>query len=191
MQLSLDFCRNLTLVEAHDFPMTNFSTAVRNRPRALVVKSAVSMELLANFASKTQRKRRLNDWTSVALSTLRTPTRRKRLLGTPTRRSSLLFRNCADDSSLTLCFCTTELTSSDAKELKTLIQNEWKVQPSCGQPACLSLNPKANYNNGWTANEKTSRKRRQSAANQQPAKRRKKPSKPKRRKKSMGSNGKS
>ena len=88
-------------------------------------------------------------------------------------------------------FCTTELTSSDAKELKTLIQNEWKVQPSCGQPACLSLNPKANYNNGWTANEKTSRKRRQSAANQQPAKRRKKPSKPKRRKKSTGSNGKS
>ena len=115
MQLSLDFCRNLTLVEAHDFPMTNF---------------------------------------------------------------------CA--------FCTTELTSSDAKELKTLIQNEWKVQPSCGQPVCLSLNPKANYNNGWTANEKTSRKRRQSAANQQPAaKRRKKSSKPKRHKKSTGSNRKS
>ena len=45
-------------------------------------------------------------------------------------------------------FCTAELTLSDAKELKTLIQNEWKVQPSCGQPACLSLNPKADYNNG-------------------------------------------
>eukprot|EP00493_Phyllostaurus_siculus_P015361 UN15596 len=85
MQLSLDFCRNLMLVEAHDFLMTNFSTAVENRPRAFVVKNAVSMELLANFASKTQRKRRLNDWTSVALSTLRTPTRRNCLLGTPAR----------------------------------------------------------------------------------------------------------
>ena len=89
-------------------------------------------------------------------------------------------------------FCTTELTSSDSKGSKIWIQNEWKVQPSCGQPACLSLNPKANYNNGWTANEKTSRKRRQSAASQQPAaKRRKKPSKPKRRKNFTGSNGKS
>ena len=82
-------------------------------------------------------------------------------------------------------FCTTELTSSDAKELKTLIQNEWKVQPSCGKSACLSLNPKANYKNGWTANEKSSRKRKK------PSKPKPKPSKPKRRKKSTGSSGKS
>ena len=82
-------------------------------------------------------------------------------------------------------FCTSELTSSDAKELKTLIQNEWKVQPSCGKSACLSLNPKANYKNGWTANEKLSRKRKK------PSKPKPKPSKPKRRKKSTGSSGKS
>ena len=80
-------------------------------------------------------------------------------------------------------FCTTGLTSSDATELKTLIQNEWEVQPSCGKSACLSLNPKANYKNGWTANEKSLRKRKK------PSK--PKPSKPKRRKKSTGSSGKS
>ena len=37
-------------------------------------------------------------------------------------------------------FCITGLTSSDATELKTLIQNEWKVQPSSNRSACLSLN---------------------------------------------------
>ena len=47
--------------------------------------------------------------------------------------------------------------------MKLLSNATRKVQPSCGKPAFLSLNPKANNSNGWTANEKVGRKRKQPA----------------------------
>ena len=109
MQLSLDFRRNLMLVEAHDFSMSNLSTAIKKRPRSFVINSAVSMEFLANVASK--RKRLINDGTSVLVSTLGTPkgiscslgtpalTRRSCFLRTPARRSFSLSQNGLDDSS--------------------------------------------------------------------------------------------
>ena len=75
-------------------------------------------------------------------------------------------------------FCTTELKEEDTQELKTLIGNKWKVQPSCAQKGCLSLNPKANYKQGWTAHAKQDRKRKQADAPSL----RKKPTNPARRK---------
>ncbi len=74
-------------------------------------------------------------------------------------------------------FCTTELKEEDTQELKTLIEKEWKVQPSCAQTECLSLNPKANYKQVWTAHAKQDRKRKQAGAPAPPKKPKKPPQK--------------
>ena len=91
-----------------------------------------------------------------------------------------------EDQNGICAFCTTELKEEDTQQLKTLIENKWKVQPSCAQTECLSLNPKANYKQGWTAHAKQDRKRKQAEApppRKKPKKTaRRKPKKPERRK---------
>ena len=48
---------------------------------------------------------------------------------------------------------------TDTKTVKTLLEKECKVSPSCGKSVCLSMNPKANFQNGWTVKPKQTRKR--------------------------------
>jgi len=55
-----------------------------------------------------------------------------------------------------------------------------RVVPSCESIACLTLNPKANYGNGWTVKAKQTRKRRaEGGGSDNPPKRRKPKPKPK------------
>ena len=54
-------------------------------------------------------------------------------------------------------FCGDKLNKSATKTVKTLLEKECKVLPSCGKPVCLSMNPKANFQNGWTVKAKQSR----------------------------------
>ena len=58
-------------------------------------------------------------------------------------------------------FCGGKFDRSSTKTVKTLLDKECKVLPSCGKPACLSMNPKANFQNGWTLKAKQTRKRKQ------------------------------
>ena len=55
----------------------------------------------------------------------------------------------------------TTIAESATETVKTLLEKECKVFPSCGKPVCLSMNPKANFQNGWTVKAKQSRKRKQ------------------------------
>ena len=56
-------------------------------------------------------------------------------------------------------FCGDKLNKSATKPVKTLLEKECKVSPSCGKSVCLSMNPKANFQNGWTVKAKQTRKR--------------------------------
>ena len=59
-------------------------------------------------------------------------------------------------------FCGDKLNKTDTKTVKTLLEKECKVLPSCGKSVCfLSMNPKANFQKGWTDKAKQSRKRKQ------------------------------
>ena len=49
----------------------------------------------------------------------------------------------------------------DVHSVKTLLDKECKVLPSCGKEVCLSMNPKANFQNGWNVKMKQTRKRKQ------------------------------
>ena len=60
-------------------------------------------------------------------------------------------------------FCGDKLDKATTKTVKTLLEKECKVLPSCGKTVCLSMNPKANFQNGWTVKEKQSRKRKRTA----------------------------
>ena len=57
-------------------------------------------------------------------------------------------------------FCAGQLCTTQIQKLKTLLNQGDKVLPNCGKQACLKLNPKANYDNGWTVTKKQVRKRR-------------------------------
>ncbi len=67
-------------------------------------------------------------------------------------------------------FCSDKLDAKSTKIVKNLLDQNHKVLPSCGKPECLSMNPKANFNNGWTIKEKRSRKRKQTTESEQVAK---------------------
>ena len=67
-------------------------------------------------------------------------------------------------------FCGDKLDKSATKTVKTLLEKECKVLPSCGKPVCLSMNPKANFQNGWTVKAKQSRKRKQTTGSKAKAK---------------------
>ena len=56
-------------------------------------------------------------------------------------------------------FCAAQLSTSQIQKLKTLINQGDKVLPNCGKQACLKMNPKSNYDNGWTVQKKQVRKR--------------------------------
>ena len=56
-------------------------------------------------------------------------------------------------------FCTSELTSLYAEEVKELLDKDSKVTPNCGATECLKMNPRANYKNGWTVHSKRKSKR--------------------------------
>ena len=58
-------------------------------------------------------------------------------------------------------FCGDKLNKADTRTVKTLLDKECKISPSCGKSLCLSMNPKANFQNGWTVKAKQSRKRKQ------------------------------
>ena len=55
--------------------------------------------------------------------------------------------------------CGDKLNKSATKTVKTLLEKECKVSPSCGKSVCLSMNPKANFQNCWTVKAKQTRKR--------------------------------
>ena len=74
-------------------------------------------------------------------------------------------------------FCGDKLDRSSTKTVKTLLDKECKVLPSCGKPACLSMNPKANFQNGWTLKTKQTRKRKQNTGEKGKAKKSKKANK--------------
>ena len=61
-------------------------------------------------------------------------------------------------------FCADKLDKATTKTVKTLLDKECKVVPSCGKEVCLSMNPKANFQNGWTVKMKQTRKRKQTTA---------------------------
>ena len=42
-------------------------------------------------------------------------------------------------------FCGDKLNKSATKTVKTLLEKECKVSPSCGKSVCLSMNSKANF----------------------------------------------
>ena len=86
---------------------------------------------------------------------------------------------------LICAFCATPLNTSGAKTLHNLIKDpKMRVVPSCESRACLTLNPKANYGNGWTVKAKQTRKRRaEGGGSDNPPKRRKPKPKPKPKKK--------
>ena len=71
-------------------------------------------------------------------------------------------------------FCGDKLDRSSTKTVKTLLDEECKVLPSCGKRACLSMNPKANFQNGWTMKTKQTRKRKQNTGAKAKAKKPKK-----------------
>ena len=71
-------------------------------------------------------------------------------------------------------FCGDKLDRSSTKTVKTLLDKECKVLPSCGKRACLSMNPKANFQNGWTLKTKQTRKRKQTTGANGKAKKSKK-----------------
>ena len=56
-------------------------------------------------------------------------------------------------------FCDDKLKKSATKTVKTFLEKECKVSPSCGKSVCLSMNPKANFPNGWTVKAKQTRQR--------------------------------
>ena len=70
-------------------------------------------------------------------------------------------------------FCGDKLDKSATKTVKTLLEKECKVLPSCGKPVCLSMNPKANFQNGWTVKAKQTRKRKQTTGAKTKKRRRK------------------
>ena len=63
-----------------------------------------------------------------------------------------------------------KLNKSATKTVKTPLERECKVSPSCGKSVCLSMNPKANFQNGWTVKAKQSRKRKQTTGSKAKAK---------------------
>ena len=76
-------------------------------------------------------------------------------------------------------FCDDKLNKTDTKTVKTLLEKECKVSPSCGTSVCLSMNPKANFQNGWTVKAKESLKRKQTTGAKSKAKKPKKSGKQK------------
>ena len=60
-------------------------------------------------------------------------------------------------------FCGDKLDKAITKTVKTLLQKECKMLPSCGKTVCLSMNPKENFQNGWTVKDKQSRKQKRTA----------------------------
>ena len=66
-----------------------------------------------------------------------------------------MWRRCA--------FCGDKLDKSATKTVKTLLEKECKVLPSCEKSICLSMNPKVNFQNGWTVKAKQTRKRKPTA----------------------------
>ena len=94
--------------------------------------------------------------------------------------------NPLESSQEAICaFCAIPLKASSISELENLIKNpKMRVIPSCESGSCLSLNPKANYKNGWTVKEKQTRKRRAQGPERQAPPKKKRPvaRKPKKRK---------
>ena len=77
-----------------------------------------------------------------------------------------------------------KLDKDSTKTVKTLLQKEYKVLPSCGKPVCLSMNPKSNFQLGWTVKEKQTRKRKATNGSNPESKKAKQTGKKRKRKKS-------
>ena len=104
MQLSLDFCRNLTLVEAHDFPPSKTSLSEKGKFKCV-------FDIKPIFDDH------------VELKTKIATVDRRLTCSIPIEKAFYSSEQFSGKNAI-CAFCTTELTSSDAKELETLIQNE-------------------------------------------------------------------
>ena len=80
-------------------------------------------------------------------------------------------------------FCGDKLNKSATKTVKTLLEKECKVSPSCGKSVCLSMNPKANFQNSQTVKAKQTRIRKPTTGENPKAKKAKKTGSKKNRKK--------
>ena len=89
---------------------------------------------------------------------------RRRNRGSPIEFSYYTIQHTVKSTVGRCAFCGDKLNKLDTKTVKTLLDKECKVFPSCGKEVCLSMNPKANFSNGWTVKMKQMRKRKQPTA---------------------------